>query len=126
MIKVLKGQMTALFAFDIGYGIRLEAVASMLDSTQVQPISQKKRTPPYLQYARLPHRVRLEPARGFFDAEGTVQLTLYDFGAASISYSWPLSDQDRHPLLDEIPRLVQNLYHRSLEADAKHRIQSLV
>lgn len=116
----------ALFAFDIGYGIRLEAVASMLASTQVQPLSQKKRTPPYLQYARPPHKVKMEPARGFFGADGSVQLTMYDFGAASISYSWPLGGDDRNPPLDDVPRLVQDLYHRNLEADAKGRIQSVV
>src|SRR5215467_15760181 len=102
MIRVDTGQFTALFAFDIGYGIRLEAVASMLASTQVQPLSQKKQTPPYLQYTRPPHKVRLEPARGFFESDGSVQLTMYDFGAASISYSWPLSHNGWNPPLEEI------------------------
>src|SRR5215467_2149425 len=89
MIRILQGQITAFFSFDVGYGISLETVAPLLASTRVQPLSHKKRTPPYLQYTRPPHRVNLEPATGVFDTDGSVQLTLYDFGAASLAYSWP-------------------------------------
>jgi len=64
--------MVALFAFDIGYGISLDRVASPLASTRVQPLSQKKRTPPYHQYARPPHRVNLERAGGILDSDGSV------------------------------------------------------
>ena len=126
MISVLQGQITALFAFDIGYGISLETVASLLASTRVQPISQKKRTPPYLQYARPPHRVSLDPAPRVLATDGSVQLTLYDFGAASISYSWPLGRNVKGVPLDETPELVQEVYSHNLEADAKERIQSVV
>jgi len=72
MTKVLQGQMVALFAFDIGYGISLDRVASLLASTRVQPLSQKKRTPPYHQYARPPHGVNREPAGGILDSDGSV------------------------------------------------------
>jgi hypothetical protein len=126
MIRVLEGQVIALFAFDLGYGISLERVASLLASTRVQPISQKKRTPPYLQYARPPHRVRLDPATGPFEAQGTVQLTLYDFGAVSISYSWPLGGPGAGLPLEQTPRLTQDLYSRDLEADARNRIRLLL
>jgi hypothetical protein len=125
MIQILQGQITAFFAFDVGYGISLETVASLLASTRVQPLSRKKRTPPYLQYARPPHRVSLEPAGGVFKAEGSVQLTLYDFGAASLAYSWPLGQNSHCTPLDEATLLVQQLYSRNLEADARDRIRSL-
>ena len=126
----MDGQITAFFAFDVGYGISLETVASLLAaasmaSTRVQPLSHKKRTPPYLQYARPPHRVSLEPARGFFESEGGVQLTLYDFGAASLAYSWPLGQSGICTPLDEAPSLIQRLYSHNLEADARDRVRSL-
>jgi len=125
MIEILRGQMVALFAFDIGYGISLDKVAPLLASTRVQPLSQKKRTPPYLQYARPPHRVSLEPARGVFEADGSVQLTLYDFGAASISYSWPLANDEKNLAIDQTPRLIRDLYSSNLDADARCRIREL-
>ena len=63
----------------------------------------KKRTPPYHQYARPPHRVNLEPAGGILDSDGSVQLTLYDFGAVSISYSFPMSREGKDLRFDETP-----------------------
>jgi hypothetical protein len=126
MTKVLQGQMVALFAFDIGYRISLDRVASLLASTRLQPLSQKKRTPPYHQYARPPHRVNLEPAGGILDSDGSVQLTLYDFGAVSISYSFPMSREGKDLRLDETPELAQRLYSRNLEADARNRIRTLL
>jgi hypothetical protein len=125
MVQILQGQITAFFAFDVGYGISLETVALLLASTRVQPLSQKKRTPPYLQYARPPHRVSLEPSRGVFETDGSVQLTLYDFGAASLAYSWPLGRNSHCTPLDEAPLLVQQVYSRNLEGDARDRIRSL-
>src|SRR5262249_7204177 len=126
MITIRQGQMVALFAFDVGYGISLDKVASLLASTQVQPLSQKKRTPPYHQYARPPHRIRLEPASGLFEVDGSVQLTLYDFGAVSISYSFPMFHGGSVLPLENAPGLAQHLYSRNLEADARSRIQALI
>jgi hypothetical protein len=125
MVKVRQGQIVALFAFDLGYGISLEKVAPLLASTRVQPLSKKKRTPPYLQYARPPHRVSLDPFRGL-ETEASVQLTLYDFGAASLAYSWALSQPDNGLALDHTPDLAHDLYSQDLEADARDRIRMLL
>ncbi len=126
MIKVVQGQMVALFAFDIGYGIYLDKVASLLASSRVQPLSRKKGTPPYHQYARPPHRVNLEPVSGVFESDGSVQLTLYDFGAVSISYSFPIEFNRKDLPLDEMPGLAQHLYSQNLESDARDRIRALL
>jgi hypothetical protein len=86
MTQILQGQVLALFAFDLGYEISLEKLSSTMATTPIQPLSRKKQTPAYLQYTRPPQILHLGFATGHFSVPGTIQATIFDFGAVSISY----------------------------------------
>jgi hypothetical protein len=121
MVDVAKGQILALFAFDLGYGVSLERLQTLLQASAVQPLSSRKLTPPYIQYARPPRRISLGTTDIFRGREGAVHVTLFDFGAASLTYQWQLPSLE----LAGMPELAKQVYSLNLEADAKHRIERL-
>lgn len=125
MIKIVQGQLAAMFAFDIGYEISIEKLESIRSTMPRQPISRKKHTPPYLQYATPPRIIDLGPAPEGLSFPGTVQVTIFSFGAVSVSYRWTVSSE--HALeLGDLPRISHELFKLDLEADARRRIESLI
>jgi len=90
MTKILSGSVTALFAFDIGYEVALEQLSRLPSSSPVQPLSPKKQTPTFLQYSKPPQVVQLGDIRPILSEPGRAQVTVFDFGAASIAYQWSL------------------------------------
>ncbi|HEY9847196.1 MAG TPA: hypothetical protein V6D03_13490, partial [Candidatus Caenarcaniphilales bacterium] len=60
------------------------------------------------------------------DALGQIQATIFDFGAVSISYRWPLTAQGEGLQLQDLPRLSQELYSLSLEDHARKQLQVLL
>ena len=125
-MRILQGQALALFAFDIGYEVALEKIGALLPSAPVSPISRKKQTPTFLQYARPPRVVSLGESAPLRGQRGHVQATIFDFGAVSIAYKWALPAAEESFPLDDLPALGQQLYTSDLEADARRRVQSLV
>src|SRR5262245_51765345 len=113
MTQILQGQIVALFAFDLGYEVSLDRLSAMMATTPVQPLSRKKQTPTYLQYTRPPQILHLGLTSGYFSVPGNIQATVYDFGAASISYRWPLRREDGTPLSD-LPQISQKLFQLNL------------
>jgi hypothetical protein len=125
MTQILQGQVLALFAFDLGYEISLEKLSSTMATTPIQPLSRKKQTPAYLQYTRPPQILHLGFATGHFSVPGTIQATIFDFGAVSISYRWPMP-QKEPILLDELSRISHDLYNFNLEPHAREQIEMLM
>jgi hypothetical protein len=125
MNGILQGQVVALFAFDIGYEVSLDKLSAMIATTPVQPLSRKKQTPPYLQYTRPPQILSLGLATGHFAVAGNIQATIFDFGAVSISYRWPIG-QGNELSLDGLPRMSHDLHHLDLEAHAKEQVEALM
>lgn len=128
MLQILQGQVIVLFAFDVGYEVSLEQVSSLLSSMPVQPLSGRKRTPNYFQYTRPPQVLnwgKTDILNGFFDQPGEIQVKVFDFGAVSIAYRWPLTAYKQELQIQDLPQLSQKLYNQSLEADAKNQIQIL-
>lgn len=121
---ILEGQVYALFAFDVGYEVSLEKLNDLIDSIPIRPLSGKKRTPTFLQYARPPHVLILSPETCVLDRPCQVQATIFDFGAISLAYSFPLVNDGALPV-DELPRLSRILYGSNLEADACARALEL-
>ena len=115
-----------MLAFDIGYEISLEKLNAIAPSVPIQPLSQKKRTPVFLQYVRPPHIVGLGTCGTVLDLPGQVQATVFDFGVVSISYRWPLASQGKGLALADLPALSQRLYGLSLADDARQRIRGLL
>ena len=125
MTNILQGQVAAFFAFDIGYEVSLEKLSAMVATTPIRPLSRKKQTPTYLQYTRPPQILHIGLVTGHFAVPGNIQATVFDFGAASISYRWPLAQND--PIsLDQLPQLSQDLYALNLEAHALEQVEALI
>jgi hypothetical protein len=125
MINILQGQVAALFAFDIGYEVSLEKLSAMVATTPIRPLSRKKQTPTYLQYTRPPQILHIGIVTGHFAVPGNIQATVFDFGAVSISYRWPLAPND--PIsLDQLPQLSHDLYALNLETHAREQVEALI
>jgi hypothetical protein len=126
MAAIVRGQMVALFAFDIGYEVSLEELATLFAATPVQPLSRKRQTPTYLQYTRPPLSLTLEAGADLLTESCSVQATVFEFGAVSIAYRWPLVDEGKDLRLEDLPRLSNQLYNRNLEAHARTQILRLI
>jgi hypothetical protein len=125
MTHILQGQVAALFAFDIGYEVSLEKLSSMVSTTPIRPLSRKKQTPTYLQYTRTPLILHIGLVTGHFAIPGNIQATIFDFGAVSISYRWPLAQND--PIsIEEMPQMSHDLYALNLETHAREQVETLI
>jgi hypothetical protein len=126
MTKLLNGRVIALFAFDIGFEVALDRLSDLPSSAPVQPLSPKKQTPTFLQYARPPRVVNLGEIRPILTEPGQAQVTVFDFGAASIAYQWSLPVGQQALSMADLPQLSRKLYERNLEAQAKQQIQAFI
>ncbi|MEB3287234.1 MAG: hypothetical protein VKJ04_06995 [Vampirovibrionales bacterium] len=158
-LRILQGHALAYFAFDIGYEVDLGKVNQLLTTQPVQPISRTKKTPNYLQYAKPPQIVPLGQTDILFDTQfegqvnpqpsspdltgashgngkqgkGQIQATIFDFGAVSISFRWPLAAlaglQDKPEqgiLLETLPIYSKQLFETNLEAEAWHQVERVM
>jgi hypothetical protein len=123
-LVIARGVCHALFAYDVGHAIDLEAAERLLvTAAERQTIKQKRRAPAYFEYQPAPLRVSgeaepLEIMPGSHTLPGC-ELTLYDFGAVSVSYAVPLGG----PLAD-LPRLSYALYgNETLRADSRRQLE---
>jgi hypothetical protein len=126
MTQILQGQVIALFAFDIGFEVSLEPLGGLFSSVPMPKLTQKKQTPSYLQYSRPPRIANLGEIDPLLSTPGNIQAMVFDFGAASIAYRWPLASPGKALSLQDLPRLSQELYARNLEAHAKTQAQRLI
>lgn len=120
------GQTLVLFAFDIGFQIDLDAAERIIrDATRKRVVRSRRPAPVWFDYA--PPPLRLAEDSEPIDlpscaTERGVEMLVYDFGAALLTYRMPLPDT-----LDQLPRLSAELYEQSaLEADARARILRLI
>jgi len=125
MVEILKGQIVACIAFDVGYEVRLDELRASFSSIPVQPLSRKKQTPSFLQYRVPPHVLELGSCEPLLSASGLVQATVFDFGAVSIAYKWALSSADAL-VLENLPVLSRRVYELDLLPDARRRVEGLV
>ncbi len=125
MARIVKGQVVALFAFDIGYEVSLEKVSAMIETTPVQPLSRKKRTPTHMQYTKPPQILSLGLATGHFAVAGNIQATIFDFGAISIAYRWPMG-QGNDISLGSLPGISHDLYNLDLVTHAREQAEALM
>jgi len=126
MARILRGQVVALFAFDIGYEVSLEHLARISSATPVQPLSRKRRTPTYMQYSRPPVFLNLPAGEEFLGQAGNVQATVFDFGAVTIAYRWPLATDNQPLRLEQLAQVSSELYSRNLEIQARDEVIGLV
>lgn len=120
-LAVERGACYALFAYDIGLSIDLEAAQQRITADkQRQFLRHKRRAPYYFAYQPAPVRVSQTADTvqlGAFATEPTVDALLYDFGAVSVQFTIPL-----HGPLANLRDLSNELYHNPALLSASRRI----
>jgi hypothetical protein len=122
----IAGYTLAMLAFDIGFHVDLDASEQFVaESTRRRVVRSRRPAPLWFDYSPPPLRLVAEgdPVRvGETIAEGAVEILVYDFGAALLTYRLPLPET-----IDALPPLSNALYdNAALEADARHRIAQVL
>jgi len=119
--RIAQGECYVTFAYDVARSIDLEEAERRVAETRRRPsLRRKRRTPIYFEYEPSPLRVTCEGASiavGSFATRPTLEIMLYDFGAAAAIYTLPLDSS-----LDELLRLSDALYDNEvlLEDSRRH------
>lgn len=119
----IKGNAYALFAFDIGFQIDLDLAEQLVDqATRLKAVRSRRPAPVWFDYSPAPIRLILEgePIKvGDRETESGIELLVYDFGAALLTYKLPLVES-----IDALAKMSIDLYeHTGLEHDARQRAE---
>ncbi len=120
------GYTLALFAFDIGFQIDLDAATPLVQTATRQRVLRARRpAPAWFDYSPPPLRVVVDGgpvAVGDVTTEAAAEVLIYDFGAALLTYRLPLPGR-----LDQLAGLSSELYeHAALESDARERVRRVM
>ena len=123
---IQNGTCFVIFAYDAARSINLElAERRVHEATQRQTMPHKRRAPSYFEYQPPPLRVSqdTEPIHaGKFSGRGSVDLLIYDFGAVTVTYSFPING----PFIDLL-QLSEELYDNEFLLSASHfRVSQLL
>jgi hypothetical protein len=123
-LPTVRGRCHASFAFDLGRDVDLDRCERLIAETERQTVRHRRRVPQHFDYRPAPLRLtqpapdRLMPGL----LVERVDLVLYDFGAAAVSYTVPFAGS-----LDALVDLAVALEDNStLPRDARARLDSLV
>lgn len=116
----------ALFAYDIGLSIALDAAEKRVKAmTERTPIKHQRRAPKYFDFQPIPLRVTQVSAPhkiGAFATTPAVETVLYDFGAVCVTYQIPLSGP-----FSGLLALSESLYDNDLLlADSRRLVEELL
>lgn len=93
--RVAAGVCHALLAFDIGLSVDLNDAERRLTAlTQRETIAHRRRAPQYFEFKPAPLRITAaaDPiSLGRYATHSTLDLVLYDFGAASVAFAIPIA-----------------------------------
>lgn len=122
----ISGCAYALFAFDIGFQVHLDAAEPLAsEATRRRVVRARRPAPVWFDYTPPPLRLLIDGeqiAVGETRTEPSAELLVYDFGAALLTYRLPLPET-----LGGLPALSTALYqHAGLEADARDRARRLL
>jgi len=125
-VTITKGTCFALFAYDIGLSINLtEAEQRILEGTERSHLRHKTRAPQYFEYRPAPLRLIREGSAfdiSYYQVSSTVEVMVYDFGAVTITYRFPINGPF-HQLLE----LSESLYENErLLTESRTRVEQLV
>jgi hypothetical protein len=123
-MTLITGTCTATFAFEVGQDIRLGECERLLGETERQAVKSRRRLPRYFEYSPPPLRiVDQTPATPLGGCQiSRVEVVLYDFGAAAVSYDIPL-EGEFESLISLSTALQQST---ELPDDARDRLRSLM
>ncbi|HEX9581363.1 MAG TPA: hypothetical protein VF970_09700 [Gemmatimonadales bacterium] len=118
--EIVKGTCYALFAYDVAPSIDLAAVERLTAAAEKHRVFQpRRRIPAYFEYRPAPLRLVREAAPqpvGNHRTEPTVETVLYDFGAVSVTFAFPLGGA-----LTDLVALSDELYDNLVLRDAAQR-----
>ncbi|MCA9280056.1 MAG: hypothetical protein H6815_12590 [Phycisphaeraceae bacterium] len=122
----ITGHVLALFAFDIGFQINLDAAEPFVQqATRTRVVRGRRPSPTWFDYSPPPLRLAVEGspvAVGDQTTEPVIEALIYDFGAVLLTYRLPLPNT-----LRELPALSIHLYdNEALISDARQRAQRIV
>jgi hypothetical protein len=90
----LAGECRAFFAFEAAFSIDLARAAARFPASAREALPQSRRLPADADFAQKPLRIVVERAPialGAWRTESAVEVTLYDFGAVSVSFRVPIA-----------------------------------
>lgn len=121
-----KGVCYASFAYDVGLSINLEeAERRLTEITERKHIRHKRRAPHYFEFRPAPLRITSEIEAiqlDSFQSRPIIEIVLYDFGAASVTYRIPFDGA-----LSRLLVLSETLYDNVvLLADSRNRLESVL
>lgn len=121
-----KGVCYASFGYDVGLSINLEeAERRITEITERKPIRHKRRAPHYFEFRPAPLRITSETEAiplDTFQSHPMIEIVLYDFGAASVTYRIPFDGA-----LSRLLVLSETLYDNVvLLADSRNRLESVL
>jgi len=125
-LVITRGTCSALFAYDLGFGIDLNRAQQLLqgDVPQRETLKHSRRAPKYFEYQPAPLRVSrtgTPVSVGRFTTQPVIEALVYDFGAVSIKFTIPIDGSaadlltlsnalyDNAAMLSESKRLVAEL-----------------
>ena len=122
----ISGYALALFAFDVGFQIDLDAAQKLVhEPTRLKAVRARRPAPGWFDYSPAPLRLEVlgEPIPiDTHRTERETEVLIYDFGAVLIAYRIPLPTS-----LAEVADLSVALYQdETLEADARKRVAQVV
>ncbi len=123
---IQNGTCFVIFAYDAARSINLELAEQRVhEATQRQTMPRKRRAPSYFEYQPPPLRVSqdTEPVHvGQFSARASVDLLVYDFGAVTVTYSFPINGA-----FTDLLQLSEELYDNEfLLSDSRLRVNQLL
>ena len=125
-VTITKGTCFALFAYDIGLSINLtNAEQRILAGTERSHLRHRTRAPQYFEYRPAPLRLVQEGnvfSISHYQASPMVEVMVYDFGAVTITYRFPISGP-----FAQLLELSESLYENErLLTESRIRVEQLV
>ena len=136
----IAGWASTMLAFDIGFQVDLDKAEPLFadpvssspntaEATRKRAVRARRPAPVWFDYSPPPllltlvsEKLPVGPPELGLSTEGTVELLLYDFGAAVLTYRTPLP-----PTLEQLPALACALHeHPGLEADARGHLRRVL
>ncbi len=123
--QVHAGRVLVYYAFDIGFGIDLDRAEQLVSNESARShLRRSRRTPQYFGFDPPPLKVVRDSAPialGSFTTRPQIEITLYDFGGASVAFEIPIDGA-----LEDLIPLSNRLYdEEALPAIARDAVATL-